>query len=120
MNIRLELRSLTIAVVPTLALACVMALTGCSSAPKQTARQYCHTSQEVRVKNGTNVSSETLVKCNDDPIEQIVIKKAGMAQNCGESTDWIRLPNGREIQNRNLVCQRFDGKWELIPEYAGR
>ena len=60
------------------------------------------------------------VKCNDDPIEQIVIKKAGIAQNCGESTDWIRLPNGREIQNRNLVCQRFDGKWELIPEYAGR
>lgn len=95
-------------------------LSGCSSAPKQTARQYCHTSQEIRTKNGTNVSSETLVKCNDDPVEQIVMKKAGMAQNCGESTDWVRLPSGKEIQVRNLVCQKFDGRWELIPEYSAR
>lgn len=96
-------------------------LSGCSSAPKQTtSRQYCYTSQEIRTKNGTNVSSETLVKCNDDPVEQIVMKKAGMAKNCGEVVDYMELPSGKVIRNRNLVCQKFDGRWELIPEYAGR
>lgn len=99
----------------------VIALAGCSSAPKQTSsRQYCYTSQEIRNKNGNTVSSETLVKCNDDPVEQIVMKKAGMAQNCGEVLDYVELPSGKIIQNRNLVCQKFNGRWELIPEYAGR
>lgn len=95
-------------------------LSGCSSAPKQTARQYCYTSQEIRTKNGSNVSSETLVKCNDDPVEQIVMKKAGMAQNCGEVVDYVELPGGKVIQTRNLVCQKFNGRWEYIPEYSAR
>jgi uncharacterized protein YcfL len=98
----------------------LIALVGCSSTPKGPAKQYCYTSQEIRTKDRQTVSSETVVKCNDDPVEQIVIKKAGIAQNCGETTDWITLPNGKEIKVRNLVCQKFDGRWEIIPEYAGR
>jgi hypothetical protein len=92
----------------------LMALLGCSSAPKQTARQYCHTSQEIR-KNGDNtVSSDTLVKCNDDPIEQMTVKKMGIAQNCGEYRYFIPL-NGRTQERRGYACQKFDGTWEIVP-----
>lgn len=111
-----EIVALTIAVVPTLALACVMALlSGCSSAPVQTTtRPYCNTSQEIRTKNGTNVSSETLVKCNDDPVEQIVIKKAGMAQNCGWVSNPITLPGGRTVNEAYISCLASNGRWVRI------
>jgi hypothetical protein len=117
MNIKLELRSIAIAVLPTLALASVIALTGCSSAPKQTAsgaRQFCYTSQEIRTKNKETVSSETLVKCNDDPIERIVIKKAGMAENCGWTSNWVTLPNGKMINDRYITCFTEGGRMVRI------
>lgn len=121
MSLKDHLWGITLAVVPTLVLATVMALTGCSSAPqRQSARQYCYTSQEIKVKDNEKVSSETMVKCNDDPVEQIVMKKAGIAQNCGESTNWVTLPNGKTIQTKQLVCQKFNGRWEVIPEYVAR
>lgn len=92
-----------------------LSLTGCSSTPKQTtARPYCNTSQEIRTKNGTNVSSETVVKCNDDPIEQIVIKKAGMAQNCGWVSNPITLPGGRTVNEAYISCLASNGRWVRI------
>lgn len=89
-------------------------LSGCSSAPKQTARQYCYTSQEIRKNGNDTVSSDTLVKCNDDPIEQMTIKKMGIAQNCGEYKYFIPL-NGRMQERRGYACQKFDGAWEVVP-----
>lgn len=89
-------------------------MAGCSSAPKQTASQYCHTSQEMRVKDNERVSSETLVKCNDDPVERVVIKRAGIAQNCGEYTYWMTL-NGKPVERRAVSCQKWNGTWEIVP-----
>jgi hypothetical protein len=103
-----------------LALVITLGVVGCSSAPRQTARPYCHTSQEIRTTDNTVVSSETVVKCNDDPVENIVMKRAGIASNCGESTNWITLPNGKSIETKQLVCQKFNGRWEVIPEYISR
>jgi hypothetical protein len=89
-------------------------LVGCSSAPVQTKRQYCYTSQEIR-KNGDNViNSQTTVKCNDDPVEQIVIRKAGVASNCGEFTNRMTI-RGEYREEKSIACQKFDGTWEIIP-----
>ena len=109
------MKAFIIAVVPTFLLACLMALTGCSSAPKQTTdKPYCYTNKEVRVKNGTNVSSETLVKCSDDPIERIVIKRAGMAENCGWTSNWITLPSGRTVNDKYITCITEGGRMVRI------
>ncbi len=97
-------------------MAALALLTGCSSAPVKTSQQqpYCYTNKEVRVKNGTNVSSETLVKCSDDPVERIVIKRAGMAENCGWTSNWITLPNGRQVNEKYIACITTDGRWVRI------
>jgi hypothetical protein len=90
------------------------ALAGCSSSPKKIASQFCYTSQEVRVKNNETVSSETVVSCNDDPVERIPIKKIGVAKQCFESPYKHQLPSGRMIQGMGYACQKFDGTWEII------
>jgi hypothetical protein len=60
-----------------------LALSGCSSAPKQTA-QFCNTSQTIQVKNGEKVNSETVVKCSDNFIDRHVPAQAGVDRNCRE------------------------------------
>jgi hypothetical protein len=87
---------------------------GCSSKPVKSAKQYCYTSQEIRVQDKATVSSETLIKCNDDPIEQIGIKKMGVAKQCFEQPYRHQLPSGRIIEGRGYACQKYDGTWEVI------
>lgn len=88
---------------------------GCSSTPpKVTARQYCYTSQEIQ-KNGDDViSSKTVVKCNDDPLEQVVVRKAGLAKDCFENKTRMNL-RGREVIEYSVACKKFDGTWEVMP-----
>lgn len=98
----------------------LLALSGCSTtAPTGSARQYCYTSQEIRTKNKEQVSSETLVKCSDDHVERITIKKAGVAKNCGDYTYYVTL-NGRSVEQRGLACEKFNGTWEIIPNAGYR
>jgi ribosomal protein L33 len=97
----------------------IIALTGCSSAPKGPAKPYCYTAQEIRTKNKETVSSETLLRCTDDPIEKVTIKRAGVATNCGLYNYTVTL-NGRPTQQRGLACEKFDGTWEIIPNYQHR
>jgi len=92
----------------------VLSLVGCSSAPPKQHKQYCHTSQEIRKQGKDTVSSETVVRCNDDPIEQIGIKKMGVAKQCFESPYRHQLPSGRIIEGRGYACQKYDGTWEVI------
>ena len=87
---------------------------GCSSTPVKSAKPYCHTSQEIRVQDKEIVSSETLIKCNDDPIEQIGIKKMGIAKQCFQQPYRHQLPSGRIIEGRGYACQKYDGTWEVI------
>ena len=109
------MRSLAIAVVPTLLLASVMALTGCSSAPKVQAQkpQYCYTSQTIQTQNGERVDSRTTVECTDDQIKRLFEVKSGMAPKCGEFLYWMNL-GGRDVQRKGVSCQKMDGGWEIV------
>ncbi len=93
----------------------VVALTGCSSAPKKVAQkpQYCHTSQTILTKNGEKVESQTLVECTDDQIKKLFQVRSGMAPNCGEFTYWMNL-GGRDVQRKGVSCQKPDGSWEIV------
>jgi hypothetical protein len=114
------MRALAIAVVPTFLLACMLALTGCGSAPKVQAQkpQYCHTSQTIKTQNGERVNSETLVECTDDQIKRVAEVRLGMAANCGEYTYWMKKGN-TDVQRKGISCQKPDGSWEII-NTAGR
>ncbi len=109
------MRALVIAVGPTFLLAAIMALTGCSSSPKVAANkpQYCHTSQNIVVKNGETVDSATLVECTDDQIKRMPAVKLGMAPNCGSFSYWMKLGD-KHVQRRGISCQKLDGTWEVI------
>jgi hypothetical protein len=89
-------------------------LAGCASTPPKTARQFCYTSKDITVQDGEKVKSQTQVRCNDDPIETIPIKKMGVSPKCFENPYQQRLPNGRLVEGINYVCQKRDGSWEII------
>ena len=93
----------------------VLALVGCSSSPKVTAQkpQYCHTSQNILVKNGEKVDSATLVECTDDQIKRMPAVRLGMANNCGQFSYWMQI-GGNYVQRKGISCQRLDGTWEVI------
>lgn len=90
-------------------------MVGCSSSPKIVAQkpQYCHTSQEILLKNGQTVESATLVECTDDQIKRLTANRLGMASNCGEFTYWTRIGN-RNVERKGISCQKLDGSWEIV------
>ncbi len=98
-----------------IAVASVALITGCSSAPKVQAQkpQYCHTSQEILIRNGEKVDSATLVECTDDQIKRMPAVRLGMANNCGEFTYCTRIGN-RNVERKGISCQKLDGSWEII------
>ena len=110
-----DLRSLAIAVVPTLDLSCVMVLTGCSSSPKIQAQkpQYCYTSQTITTQNKETVDSKTVLECTDDDVKRITTARLGMSSNCGEFTYWMQI-GGRDVQRKGISCQKLDGGWEIV------
>lgn len=113
------MKALTISVVPTLLLACLMALTGCSSAPKVQAQkpQYCHTSQTIKTQNGDRVNSETTVECTDDQVKKLTVARVGLSNNCGYFNGWMKK-GGRDVQYRAISCQLPDGSWEVLDTYG--
>jgi len=110
-----DVRSLAIAVVPTLALACVTVLAGCSSGPKVQAQkpQYCYTSQTITTQNKETVDSKTVLECTDDDVKRITTARLGMSHNCGEFTYWMQI-GGRDVQRKGVSCQKLDGSWEIV------
>lgn len=93
----------------------VIALVGCSSAPKVQAQkpQYCHTSQAILTQNGEKVESATLVECTDDQIKRLTASRAGFSPYCGEFTYWMQI-GGRDVQRKGISCQKPDGSWEVV------
>ena len=90
-------------------------LTGCSSAPKVEPKQapYCHTSQNIVVRNGEKVDSATMVQCTDDQIERLTTRRLGMSPNCGQFTYWTQV-GGKNVQRKGISCQKLDGTWEVV------
>lgn len=95
-------------------------LTGCSSTPDVVAKrpQYCHTSQEILLKDGKDVSSATIVECTDDDIKRTFQAKSGMAPNCGEFNYWMKI-GGYDVQRKGVSCQKPDGTWEIVNTGTG-
>lgn len=93
----------------------LVALAGCSSSPKVTAQkpQYCHTSQNIVIRNGEKVDSATLLECTDDQIKRMPAVRLGIAPNCGQFSYWMQI-GGNHVQRKGISCQRLDGTWEVI------
>jgi len=110
------MRTLAIAVVPTFLLACVMALTGCSSAPKVQAQkpQYCHTSQTIKTQNGERVNSETTVECTDDQFKRLTAVRMGIAGNCGVGSKTIEVGGNRVKTIQVRSCQVLDHAGNVV------
>jgi hypothetical protein len=108
------MKAVIIATVPTLALACIMALTGCSSAPQAQAQssQYCYTTQNIQTKNGERVESQTQVECSDKPGHWR--KQAGVAKQCRPYQTVVSI-KGRDKNVQGILCQHPDGSWH--PEF---
>ena len=92
-------------------------LTACASTQEPLVQaerpQYCHTSQEIAVKDGNTVNSVTVVECTDDEIKKLFQVRSGMAPNCGEFTYWMKI-GGHDVQRRGVSCQKPDGTWEIV------
>lgn len=109
------MKALAIAVVPTFLLACLMALTGCSSAPKVQAEkpQYCHTSQTIKTQNGERVNSETTVECTDDQFKRLTSVRMGMADHCGISNRTIQS-GGKLVNIQVKSCAILDHNGNIV------
>jgi type IV pilus biogenesis protein CpaD/CtpE len=109
------MRALAIAVVPTLLLASLFALTGCSSAPKVQAQkpQYCHTNQTIVKQNGERVESMTVVECTDDQFKRLTAVRMGMANHCGIANRTVQ--SGDKLVNVQIKsCQILDHNGAVV------
>lgn len=84
----------------------LITLVGCSSTPSKVSRsQYCYTSQDITVKDGERVSSETRVKCDDNPVQMAVNRNGGLADGCEEYVG--PTPPGSQ-PDRGVYCRVKD------------
>ena len=94
-----------------------ISLAGCSSTPQRMADkpvdQFCYTKKTVEVVDGQNVSSKTTIDCNDDRVERVAVKRAGLATNCGVFKYHMNM-GGNLVEKRGVSCQKPDGGWEII------
>lgn len=94
-------------------------LSGCSSSPRRPpSEQFCDLRSETvatRDSQGNILSQRTkeVMVCSDNQVDRLVIKKAGIAENCGEYVYYINL-NGKAVPQRGIACQKFDGRWEVV------
>lgn len=94
----------------------VVTLVGCSSAPKQSKlvnNQYCHTSQTIESQDKQVVSSNTVVKCTDDPIERYAPAKLGLAKDCIETYLPVNR-GGQLIQEKIYACRKLNGVYDVV------
>lgn len=108
------MRALAIAVVPTLLLACLMTLTGCSSTKVLAEKpQYCHTNQTIVKQNGERVESMTVVECTDDQFKRLTAVRMGMANHCGISNRTVQ--SGDKLVNVQIKsCQILDHNGNVV------
>jgi hypothetical protein len=103
----------------TLLLILTLTATACSTtSPRVVADkpQYCHTSQDIILKDGENISSATHVQCTDDQIKKLAEARIGLSPYCGEFTYWMQI-GGHDVQRKGISCQKPDGSWEIVNTY---
>ena len=96
-------------------IATVSLLAGCSSSPKTVSSDpYCYTDETIVTENNT-VSSETVVRCSDDPLERA--KLVGVdPKNCRR---WERQDHvgGRIKTYGGYICRDAKGNWRPLTSY---
>lgn len=102
-----------------IAIMLIIALSGCSSAPKVQAQkpQYCYTSQTIQTQNGEKVNSRTEVECTDDQVKRLTVARVGIGSNCGYFNGWMKR-GGQDVQYRAISCQLPDGSWEILDTHG--
>jgi uncharacterized protein YceK len=94
-------------------------LGGCSSVPQSKMSpamaepQFCYTKKTIEVQDDEQVSSRTVVECDDDRVGRVAIKRAGLAQNCGVYNYWMKRGNDI-VWKKGVSCFKPDGTWEII------
>jgi hypothetical protein len=89
-------------------------LTACASnQPAQPLGQYCYTDQEIVVRNGENVESQSVIRCSDRPKVNHVTRSAGVASECRSYRHVIRQ-NGVNRHVKGFLCKFPDGTWEPV------
>ena len=82
----------------------VIALSGCSTTvPKdRPTAQYCNTRSTIEVVNGENVSSKTVLDCDDSPIGQVAKTQPGIdKERCRE---YLGHQIG-EVRFKGVTCE---------------
>lgn len=97
-----------------------LGISGCSSMPNarvdntpNPGSQYCYTSQNISLKDGERVSSQTDLKCSDDPVERIAINRSEMADSCHMFEYWIRK-SGNVVYKNAIRCRLPNGNWHVV------
>lgn len=89
-------------------------LGGCSSTTQVTdTAQYCYTTENINVTDGTTVNSQTKVECSDKPRVEHFVKKQGIADECREYKQLVSI-NGREKIIKGFLCKFPDGSWQAV------
>lgn len=84
-----------------------------STSEEQPIGQYCYTDQEITVKNGEEVASESVIQCSDKPKVNHVTRSAGVAGECRSYIHKIRR-NGVTKNVKGFLCRFPDGTWEPV------
>jgi len=90
-------------------------LSGCSSSPKiaDAGNQYCYNNKKIIVKNGQDVTSESITTCSDDNIGKLVDVRAGLAKNCNYAKMNIRRGN-EYVPRKVVICKDHDGDSHVL------
>jgi hypothetical protein len=93
----------------------IIALTGCSSAPKVAGYKpnYCETDQTITVRDGERVSSETTNRCTTDQLKRLNAVRLGVADTCGYSNKSYEL-GGQLVTVKVGSCQVLDRNGNVV------
>lgn len=91
-------------------------LVGCSSAPviANNSHQYCFNNEKITVKDGKNVSSESVTTCSDDVTGKLVDVKAGLAKNCGYVNVYMQKGPDNYVPRTAIVCKDPNGDSNVL------
>lgn len=101
----------------------ILMITGCGPNTQITnvkKKDNCYT-ENISVMNTDNnkdkiITNKTTVLCSENPGR--IITETGLAENCNYFYYYIPLGNTM-VKQRGISCKKFDGGYEIIPEYRG-
>ena len=95
----------------------MIALVGCGSNPKvanNNGHQYCFNNKKITVKDGTEVTSESVTTCSDDVVGKLVDVKAGLAKECGYVNVYMQKGPNNYVPRTAIVCKDPNGDSSVL------